>query len=77
MTAAIVDAVSDLMVDRYANTAGAAVWFYDYLLTFSDEYEYIWMKRWGLVKILYLVVRFPLSSTLLWCMRMHLSHPSV
>jgi Family of unknown function (DUF6533) len=77
MAAAIVDAASDLMVDRYTNTAGAVVWFYDYLLTFSAEYEHIWMKRWSLVKTLYLVVRSPLSTTLLWCTRMHLSHHSV
>ena len=67
MAAVITYAAFEVMVDRYTNTAGAVVWFYDYLLTISAEYEHIWMKKWSVVKILYLVVRFPSL------LRMHLS----
>ena len=67
--AAIVGLVNGLMVDRYANTAGATVWFYDYLLTLSAEYKYIWRKKWSLVKVLYLLVRirpFPTARARLY-----------
>jgi len=54
-----------LMVGRYATTAGAVVWLYDYLLTFSAEYHYVWTKKWSLVKALYLIVRIspPISPS--------------
>lgn len=32
--------------------------FYDILLTFNDEVEYIWKRRWALTKILYLLTRY-------------------
>lgn len=65
LVVAIVEAAQHLMIDRYANTAGAVVWFYDYLLTASAEHKYIWRKKWSLVKILYLLVRvLPLVSAL-------------
>lgn len=54
----ILKLADSFMVCRYANTAGATAWFYDYLLTFQKEYQYIWKKKWGLVKILYLLNRY-------------------
>lgn len=46
-----------LAVCRYVNTAGAAAWFYDFILTISTEHKYIWKRKWSLVKALYLIVR--------------------
>ncbi len=52
----IIQLAKGLMIDRYANTAGATAWFYDYILTMPAEYEYIWKRKWSLVKVLYLLV---------------------
>jgi len=61
----LVTLASTLTIGRYATTAGAVVWFYDYLLMFSAEFRYVLLKKWGLVKVLYLLVRISSSPPIL------------
>ncbi|KAJ3792493.1 hypothetical protein GGU11DRAFT_505513 [Lentinula aff. detonsa] len=54
----------DGYVSRYANLAGGALLFYDYLLTLDDEIEFIWKKQWSIGKALFIMSRYyPLIAT--------------
>ncbi|KAG1771471.1 hypothetical protein EDD22DRAFT_966128 [Suillus occidentalis] len=47
-----------LWVRKSFSTAGHTVLVYDYLLTFRDEFVYIWDAPWTVVKILFLLNRY-------------------
>ncbi|KAG1738999.1 hypothetical protein EDB19DRAFT_1712426 [Suillus lakei] len=47
-----------LWVRKSFSAAGHTVLVYDYLLTFRDEYVYIWKAPWTSVKILFLLIRY-------------------
>ncbi|KAJ3751307.1 hypothetical protein DFH05DRAFT_180618 [Lentinula detonsa] len=59
----------DGYVSRYANLAGGALLFYDYLLTLDDavenpQIEFIWKKQWSIGKALFIMSRYyPLIAT--------------
>jgi len=42
----------------FSSVLTLAAVLYDYVLTFSEEIEYIWMKPWTLVTALFIVVRY-------------------
>ncbi|OAX36435.1 hypothetical protein K503DRAFT_867590 [Rhizopogon vinicolor AM-OR11-026] len=43
---------------NYAFFAAVGVWFYDFMLTFDEEVEFIIHARWRIPKLLYLVNRY-------------------
>ncbi|KAG5730201.1 hypothetical protein E4T56_gene11699 [Termitomyces sp. T112] len=51
---------------RYITAAGVVVLLYNHLLTFDDEVKYIWSARWSTPKLLFLVLRYALSCSILW-----------
>ncbi|OAX32959.1 hypothetical protein K503DRAFT_776119 [Rhizopogon vinicolor AM-OR11-026] len=42
----------------YPVVASIALVVYDWALIFGQEFELVWMKRWSLMKVLYLSVRY-------------------
>lgn len=52
----LVTVVDHFTISRLVSVAGATIWAYDYLLTFSDEVARIWPVKWSLVKALYMTV---------------------
>ncbi|KDR72873.1 hypothetical protein GALMADRAFT_252190 [Galerina marginata CBS 339.88] len=50
---------------RYIGAAGLVFLFYDHILSFADEVEYVWKARWTLPKVLFLLVRYAVPSALL------------
>jgi hypothetical protein len=42
----------------YVIVAGSSVLVYDWVLTFGKEIELIWKRRWSLVTVLYLNLRY-------------------
>ncbi|KAH7920900.1 hypothetical protein BV22DRAFT_768771 [Leucogyrophana mollusca] len=49
---------ADLWIRRAFGVAGYAFLVWDYILTFADEVQYIWMAPWTLSKALFLVNRY-------------------
>lgn len=50
---------------KYVGAAGLVFLFYDHILSFSDEVEYVWKARWTIPKVLFLLVRYAVPSALL------------
>ncbi|KAG1787489.1 uncharacterized protein HD556DRAFT_1448680 [Suillus plorans] len=50
--------MEDLWVRRSFSAAGHTLLVYDYLLTFREEFIYIWNAPWTCVKILFLLSRY-------------------
>ncbi|KAG2123121.1 hypothetical protein BD769DRAFT_923269 [Suillus cothurnatus] len=48
---------SDLLYS-YAMVAAGVVVVYDWVLTLGQEIELIWKKRWSLMTVLYLIIRY-------------------
>jgi len=53
------DAVSNIRLLTNLNVACISILVFDYLLTFSDEIEYVWSSKWNAGKILYFLIRYP------------------
>ncbi|KAF9233817.1 hypothetical protein BU15DRAFT_79740 [Melanogaster broomeanus] len=47
-----------IQVNDYISVAWVTVISHDYILTFSDEVEYVWNRPWTLVSVMYLVLRY-------------------
>lgn len=47
------------LIASYINVSIIAVLAYDYVLTFEQEISLVWDSSWSLVKILFVVVRYP------------------
>ncbi|KAF8513395.1 hypothetical protein JB92DRAFT_2924187 [Gautieria morchelliformis] len=43
---------------KYGAVAALAMLTYDYALTFDDEFEFVWKRRWSLGKILFIFNRY-------------------
>ncbi|KAG1867972.1 hypothetical protein DFJ58DRAFT_119304 [Suillus subalutaceus] len=50
--------MEDLWVRKSFSAAGHTLLVYDYLLTFRDEFVYIWDPPWTVVKVLFLLNRY-------------------
>ncbi|KAF8452886.1 hypothetical protein L210DRAFT_681009 [Boletus edulis BED1] len=47
-----------LVVNNYISLAGITVVVYDYIITISREIEYIWLRPWTWVSMMFVVVRY-------------------
>lgn len=43
---------------NYLVVVSAVVVLYDWVLTFGQEFELVWMRRWSFVTVLYICVRY-------------------
>ncbi|KAF8515178.1 hypothetical protein JB92DRAFT_81159 [Gautieria morchelliformis] len=50
--------VRDSKVTEHATVASTALLYYDTVLTFSDEVEYVWGQRLSWGRIIYLIIRY-------------------
>ncbi|KAK7025626.1 hypothetical protein R3P38DRAFT_3193085 [Favolaschia claudopus] len=50
-------------LSQYLNCAAASVVTYDYLLTVSDEVDFVWNHRLGLPKVVFFLSRYLLPAT--------------
>ncbi|KAF8548547.1 hypothetical protein OG21DRAFT_1516181 [Imleria badia] len=64
MSSAVQSALTSLRQNDYASLAILTAVGYDYVLTFSDEIEYIWNKPWTWVSALFILVCIALHSAL-------------
>jgi hypothetical protein len=48
----------DFLTYQYLIAASVVVLLYDYILSFNDEFRYIWKARWNTGKWLYLAIRY-------------------
>jgi len=55
---AVVAALRDNQIARYANIATLALLAYDYLLTFEDERRLIWQTKWSVTKAIFIANRY-------------------
>ncbi|KAF8480582.1 hypothetical protein JB92DRAFT_1761020 [Gautieria morchelliformis] len=53
-----VEAVIAYTPRKYVAVAALAMLTYDYALTFDDEFEFVWKRRWSLGKILFIFNRY-------------------
>ncbi|KAF8126764.1 hypothetical protein EV363DRAFT_1452795 [Boletus edulis] len=58
MSSDIQSALEYLVLNNYLSLASASVVVYDYILTFSREIEYIWLRPWTWVFTMFVVVRY-------------------
>ncbi|KAI9459539.1 hypothetical protein HD554DRAFT_2136627 [Boletus coccyginus] len=58
MSAALQSELTSLQQNNYVSLAMLVAAAYDYVLTFSDEIEYIWTKPWTWVSTLFILVRY-------------------
>ncbi|KAF8547040.1 hypothetical protein OG21DRAFT_1517663 [Imleria badia] len=58
MSSALQSALTNLRQNNYESLAMLIAAAYDYVLTFSDEIEYIWTKSWTWVSTLFILVRY-------------------
>ncbi|KAF8838735.1 hypothetical protein BDN67DRAFT_61404 [Paxillus ammoniavirescens] len=47
-----------IQLNDYQSVVIATVVGYDFILTFSDEIEYVWKRPWSWVSMLFIVVRY-------------------
>ncbi|KAF9445191.1 hypothetical protein P691DRAFT_283424 [Macrolepiota fuliginosa MF-IS2] len=57
-TELVSDVVRVLYLQHYCQLAALVITFYDHIITFDQELEMIWKKRWSKSKILYLMCRY-------------------
>ncbi|KAK0463038.1 uncharacterized protein EV420DRAFT_1151393 [Desarmillaria tabescens] len=50
---------------RYLSGAGLVVLLYDHILTFPAEVELIWTARWSVPKVLFLLIRYFVPSSVI------------
>ncbi|KAF8554013.1 hypothetical protein OG21DRAFT_1497329 [Imleria badia] len=62
-------ALTGLQQNDYVTLAILTAVGYDYVLTFSNEIEYIWTKPWTWVSTLFILVRYVGLYTLAWFIR--------
>ncbi|KAF8553300.1 hypothetical protein OG21DRAFT_1261554 [Imleria badia] len=58
MSSALQSALTSLQQSNYTTLAVLTAVGYDYVLTFPNEIEYIWSKRWTWVSTLFVLVRY-------------------
>ena len=58
IVATLASALDAATASRYLTIAGVAMALYDMILTQADEVRLIWPTKTGVVKILYLLVKF-------------------
>ncbi|KAF8513369.1 hypothetical protein JB92DRAFT_2924018 [Gautieria morchelliformis] len=51
-----VEAVIPYVPAKYGAVAALAMLTYDYAITFDDEFEFVWKRRWSLGKILFIFI---------------------
>ncbi|KAF8545985.1 hypothetical protein OG21DRAFT_1518414, partial [Imleria badia] len=64
MSSALQSALTNLQQNNYLSLAMLVAAAYDYVLTFSDEIEYIWTKPWTWVSTLFILVCIESPGTL-------------
>ncbi|KAF8552125.1 hypothetical protein OG21DRAFT_1486466 [Imleria badia] len=70
MSSATQSALNSLQKNNYLSVAMLIAVVYDYVLTFSDEIEYIWMKPWTGVSTMFILVRYAgLCAMTIVCLR--------
>ncbi|KAF9232306.1 hypothetical protein BU15DRAFT_81397 [Melanogaster broomeanus] len=47
-----------IQLSDYLSVASATIISHDYILTFSNEVEYVWNRPWTLVSVMYIVLRY-------------------
>ncbi|KAF8513362.1 hypothetical protein JB92DRAFT_3116431 [Gautieria morchelliformis] len=53
-----VEAVIAYAATKYGAVAALAMLTYDYAITFDDEFEFVWKRRWSLGKTLFMFHRY-------------------
>jgi len=54
---------------KFSFIAGVFLLIYDTVINFTDEVNFIWLKRWSVVKVLYIITRycaFVDASLIIW-----------
>ncbi|KAF8911520.1 hypothetical protein CPB84DRAFT_1842022 [Gymnopilus junonius] len=64
MQNAILEGLFGVVLVARAEVAAAAMYIWDYVLTFGMEVDLVWSSRWNIIKVLFLVQRYlPLVDT--------------
>ncbi|KAF9233812.1 hypothetical protein BU15DRAFT_79735 [Melanogaster broomeanus] len=50
--------LGQIQLNDYISMTSATVVSHDYILTFSNEVEYVWNRPWTLVSVMYIVLRY-------------------
>jgi len=63
--------LNEILTNLYPPAMGAAIFFYDYLVTLGMEIDLVWSSQWNFVKFLFLFQRYmPFFDTfLIWVYR--------
>ncbi|KAF8890392.1 hypothetical protein BD779DRAFT_267657 [Infundibulicybe gibba] len=54
----LMDVVQDLRFVNYFDVASFTILVYNYILTFSQELDVIWMSRWTITKVFFVLTRY-------------------
>ncbi|PBK92493.1 hypothetical protein ARMGADRAFT_1063451 [Armillaria gallica] len=65
MSETATEIVWHIQATRYLTSAGLVVLLYDHLLTFSAEVGLIWAARWSVPKVLFLLLRYFVPSSVI------------
>ncbi|KAF9060524.1 hypothetical protein BDP27DRAFT_417740 [Rhodocollybia butyracea] len=66
VAALVVSSLIDSQIVVYTQVAMLTLLTYDYILSLGQEVAYIWVSNWGLVKVLYFLLRYsPFIDTIL------------
>ncbi|PVF96079.1 hypothetical protein CPB86DRAFT_816676 [Serendipita vermifera] len=66
-TDALVEGARNMAIGRWCSAAAVTILFHDTIITFGDEVEFLWPKKWGYIKIIiYLNRCITFSFTLTW-----------
>ncbi|KAF9552818.1 hypothetical protein CPC08DRAFT_754541 [Agrocybe pediades] len=55
-----------IQYERYGHLAAGSIALYDYVITFGQEVELIWLERWSVVKVLFLANRYYALTSVIW-----------
>jgi hypothetical protein len=58
MDSLVIGILVELQIVAYVKVAFLALLIYDCIVSFDSEFTYVWLSKWGLVKILYLITRY-------------------
>ncbi|KIJ06838.1 hypothetical protein PAXINDRAFT_19964 [Paxillus involutus ATCC 200175] len=58
MSAEIQSTLASIQLNDYVSVAIATAVVYDFILTFTNEIEYVWKRPWSWVSTLFVAVRY-------------------
>ncbi|KIK43097.1 hypothetical protein CY34DRAFT_11947 [Suillus luteus UH-Slu-Lm8-n1] len=53
-----VSEVADLQITKYTNIGSLAILVFDYCITFQDEVQWTWFRRWDLIRVIFTISRY-------------------